>query len=437
MEKPSFYLESYGCQMNAAESFSVEQELKQRGWMQATDETAADLVILNTCAVRKSAEQRIHGRIGYYQHLKKSRPISLVVMGCMTERLKQELRTDFPTVNMLVGTFGKKDFIDFLARGESLEGEHDFFGHDVYEFLSAQISPGGYSAYVPIMHGCNNFCSYCIVPHVRGREISRPVADILSEIERLDSEGVREITLIGQNVNSYAGAENGGTLDFPDLLGRIEERLDSIRWIRFMSSHPKDLSPKLIERIKNSQRLCRHIHLPVQHGSTAVLKRMNRRYSREAYLSLVKEIRNAIPEVSLTTDILIGFPGETEADFEDTLRLIEEVCYDDAFTYKYNPREGTAAAEYDSQLSDEDKSARLSQLIDLQRKITEDNKRKRIGSKVEVLIEGPSRKNPEEYLGRTSRNEMVVFPKARHRKGEFGEFRLTHLAGATFKAEEV
>lgn len=434
MQGPKFFLESYGCQMNAAESFSVEQELKLRGWIQEEDETEADLVIINTCAVRASAEQRIHGRIGYYQHLKKSRSLSLVVMGCMTERLKQELRDSFPTVNMLVGTFGKRDFIDFLARGESLLGEHDFFGGEVYEFLSAQVSPGGYSAYVPIMHGCNNFCSYCIVPHVRGREISRNSTEILSEIKQLDSRGVKEITLIGQNVNSYLGDQS---LDFPELLCRIEERIEGIRWIRFMSSHPKDLSDQLIERIADSERLCRHIHLPVQHGSTEVLKRMNRRYSREAYLDLVHRIRARIPEVSLTTDILIGFPGEGEKDFADTLNLLEEVRYDDAFTYKYNTREGTAAASYENQVPESIKSSRLGQLIDLQRKITEDNKRKRIGSEVEALIEGPSRKNPDEYLGRTTRNEMVVFPRGRNRTGDFVSLRLTDLAGATFKAEEV
>jgi tRNA-2-methylthio-N6-dimethylallyladenosine synthase len=429
--KHTFFLETYGCQMNAAESFSLEHELSMRGWEQVASEHEADLVILNTCAVRTSAEQRIHGRIGYYHHLKESRDISLVVMGCMTERMKGSLREQFPTVNMLVGTFGKPDFLDFLSRAESLNEKRDFFGEDVYEFLSAQVAPGGHSAFVPIMHGCNNFCTYCIVPYVRGRELSRDETEILDEVRRLDSEGVREITLIGQNVNSYRGES-----DFPQLLRRIESEVTGIKWIRFMSSHPKDLSDDLIETIAASKRLCNHIHLPVQHGSTAVLKAMNRGYSREEYLHLTEKIRSRIGECSLSTDILIGFPGETEQDFEDTLRLLEEVGFDDAFTYKYNPREGTAAASYAEQVSEADKSRRLSRLIDLQRKITEDKRRARVGKTVSVLVEGPSRKSADELLGRTERNEMVVFPRRALSPGDFVHLRLENLSGVTFRAKE-
>jgi tRNA-2-methylthio-N6-dimethylallyladenosine synthase len=429
--KHTFFLETYGCQMNAAESFSLERELSMRGWVQVATEHEADLVILNTCAVRTSAEQRIHGRIGYYQHLKESRDISLVVMGCMTERMQGSLRKRFPAVNMLVGTFGKPDFLDFLTRAESLNEKRDFFGEDVYEFLSAQVAPGGYCAFVPIMHGCNNFCTYCIVPYVRGREVSRDENAILDEIRRLDAEGVREITLIGQNVNSYRGES-----DFPRLLRRIENEVKGIKWIRFMSSHPKDLSDDLIATIAASSRLCNHIHLPVQHGSTAVLKSMNRGYSRDEYLDLTDKIRRGIPGVSLSTDILIGFPGESEQDFEDTMQLLQQVGFEDAFTYKYNPREGTAAASYPEQVNDADKSRRLSRLIDLQRKITEDKKRTRIGENVRVLVEGPSRKNPDEFLGRTERNEMVVFSRGELSPGDFVNLRLESLSGVTFRAKE-
>jgi tRNA-2-methylthio-N6-dimethylallyladenosine synthase len=427
-----FFLETYGCQMNVAESFSVERELLNQGWRQAEDESEADLVILNTCAVRNSAEQRIHGRIGYYQHLKQSRPLSLVVMGCMTERLNSSLRRNFPAVDMLVGTFGKQDFLRFISRTEDIrKGSRDFFGDEVYEFLSAEVSPGGFSAYVPIMHGCNNFCTYCIVPYVRGREVSRKEDEILDEVRRLESQGVREITLIGQNVNSYHGDQGS---DFPALLEKLEAQMESIRWIRFMSSHPKDLSERLIEVIAASERMCSHIHLPIQHGANPVLSRMNRGYTREFYLSLVDRLRKAVPGCSLSTDLLVGFPGEKDEDFSATLELLERVRFDDAFTYKYNPREGTAAASYNDRVPEQKKNERLSRLIDFQRKITEDNKKKRIGDTVEVLVEGISKKNGRELLGRTERNEMVVFPADNTDIGEFIDVRLDSLAGVTFRA---
>ncbi len=416
--------------MNASESFSLERELKNRGWQQAESGEDADIVILNTCAVRKSAEQRIHGRIGHYQHLKETRDLSLVVMGCMTERMQTSLRDAFPTVNMLVGTFGKQEFIQFLSRTENLKGRMDFFGGEIYEFLSAEISPGGHSAFVPIMHGCNNFCTYCIVPYVRGREVSRSYGDIIEEIQRLDDAGVKEITLIGQNVNSYR--DDSGLL-FPDLLEKICGEVSSIEWVRFMSSHPKDLSNRLIEVMAENSRICRHLHLPVQHGADSVLKKMNRKYTREQYISLVKKIRQAIPGISLTTDLLIGFPGETGPDFEDTLMLLDEIRYDDAFTYKYNTREGTAAAGFTNQVAEDVKTERLAKLIDKQRKITEDNKKSRLLKPVKVLVEGPSRKNPEELLGRTERNEMIVFSGSSNVPGEFLKLVPRTLSGITYR----
>ena len=420
--------------MNAAESFSVERELKNRGWSQVSSGEEADLVILNTCAVRKSAEQRIHGRIGHYQHLKQKKDLSLVVMGCMTERMQISMRHAFSAVNMLVGTFGKQDFLEFLSQTESLAKDMDFFGGDVYEFLSAEVSPGGYSAYVPIMHGCNNFCTYCIVPYVRGSEVSRSAGEIIDEIHRLDNMGVKEITLIGQNVNSYrVDSGSKGKFDFPDLLELICRETSSIEWIRFMSSHPKDLSGRLIDVMADSRKVCRHLHLPVQHGADSVLKRMNRRYTRDEYLSLVKRIRTEIPDISLTTDLLIGFPGETEQDFSDTLDLLEEIRYDDAFTYKYNTREGTAAAGYSGQVTEALKTARLTKLIDSQRKITEDNKKARLNSAVKVLVEGPSRKNAAELLGRTERNEMIVFAGESCSPGDFIELIPRELSGATYR----
>jgi tRNA-2-methylthio-N6-dimethylallyladenosine synthase len=430
-----FWLETYGCQMNKAESNALEEDMLDSGWVPARQDTDADLVILNTCSVRLTAENRIWGRIGYFKTLKESSPHTLVVMGCMAERLGPELKKTAPAVDMVVGTFQKAEFARVLSRAASQKHALTLAedGEGTYAFQSRHAKKNDYKAFVPIMHGCDNFCSYCIVPHVRGREVSRGPQSIFEEIGGLLSGGVREITLLGQNVNSYRHE----SLDFPALLDVILGRFPGIPWLRFLTSHPKDFSGALIERMAAWPALCPHIHLPVQHGSDTILRRMNRQYTRGEYLSLVERIRAKLPGVLLSTDILIGFPGETEEDFRLTLDLMRQAGFDDAFTYYYNPREGTAAWNMPDTVPRPLKLERLKEVIDLQRGMSAEKKKQRLGKIVRALAEEISKKNSAEILGRTEGDEMVVFPGPASLIGSFCTVRLEELRGNTFYATEV
>ncbi|NLK46515.1 MAG: tRNA (N6-isopentenyl adenosine(37)-C2)-methylthiotransferase MiaB [Treponema sp.] len=458
----TYFFETYGCQMNKAESAALEQLLIARGWDESAYAETADLVVINTCSVRITAETRIYGRLGWYSALKKERngekitthhktnrsckvpvkKLTVVVTGCMAERLKDSLQKDFPVVDYVVGTFKKQHFQDII---DALEQNREIINleeNSVYSFAPLSYEQGEFQSFVPIMHGCNNFCSYCIVPYVRGREISRSVDEILKEIDMLGKHSVKEITLLGQNVNSYKFEEvlqdnNVHTVDFPELLERIalhiRETKSSIGWVRFMSSHPKDVSDRLIDVIAKERVFCRHIHLPVQNGSTSVLKSMNRKYTREYYLELIKIIREKIPDVSLSTDILVGFPGETEEDFEQTVTLMQQVRYEAAYMYYYNPREGTAAYNMKNQIPLEEKKRRVGKIIDLQLAITKEQLEKRIGEKVLVLVEAESRDNSKELLGRTERDERVVFLGEKSLIGNFVHVSLDELNGNTFR----
>ena len=454
-----YFFETYGCQMNKAESSSVEQILIERGWNSVENPEDANLVIINTCSVRATAETRIHGRLGWYSALKKSQvkqnknPITVVVMGCMAQRLLESLKKQFPVVDYVVGNFQKPFFTEIFEAVENGRKVNQLDETPVYSFASTSYEQGSFSAFVPIMHGCNNFCTYCIVPYVRGREISRSPKDILSEIDQLSAHGVKEITLLGQNVNSFCWNETKSISEtaseisakscddkiilFPQLMKMIADHLKKtnspIKWVRFMSSHPKDLSDELIKVISEEEVLCKHIHLPVQHGSSNILQRMNRRYTREKYLDLVKKIKKQIPEVSLTTDILIGFPGETEDEFEETVSLMKEINYLAAYMYYYNPREGTPACSYENQIPMEDKKRRLAKIIDIQQEITKTEMKKQLGKTVKVLVENVSRDDESEMLGRTSRDERVVFKADKSLIGSFVEVKLESLNGNTFK----
>ena len=469
----TYFFETYGCQMNIAESASVEQLLIARGWTKASEAQFADMVIINTCSVRASAESRIIGRLGYFTGLKAVRekrpnaktrkmeaaaefvkdgpkPLVLVVMGCMAERLLDSLKKDWPAIDYVVGTFAKKNFGDIISAAENAsqnssqdqEAAAQLDEKPVYKFASLSLEPGAFSSFVPIMNGCNNFCAYCIVPYVRGREISRPLSEIFAEIKVLGDYGVKEITLLGQNVNSYLCEDpDFGRVDFPRLLElicrKLEETNSPIKWIRFDSSHPKDLSDQLIQVMAREEKICRHLHLPVQHGSTKILQKMNRKYTREHYLELVQKIRAAVPDISLTTDIMIGFPGETEEDFEAAYSLMKEVQYEDAFMYYYNPREGTPAATWPDQISLETKKERLQKIIDLQLVITQAEMEKQVGKTITVLADKTTLENPNELLGKTERDERVAFAADKSLIGSFVQVRLTSLNGHTFKGELV
>ena len=430
------WLETYGCQMNKAESESILIALSEAGWAAGGSAEDADLVILNTCSVRETAEERIRGRLGFYRHAKKQRPFTLVLTGCMAERLKGRIIDEHPEVDVVVGTFNKRELLKAVGRAELRLAP--VVAADENEFTFAHMhSSGGIKAYVPIMHGCNNWCSYCIVPSVRGPEVSRDPLDVLGEIRLLAARGTREVTLLGQNVNSYRWTDSGRVMSFPDLMRLISAQSGSIRWLRFLTSHPKDFSDELLEAMTESLMCCRHVHLPLQSGSTRVLRLMNRGYTAEHYASLVRRIREALTGVSLTTDILTGFPGETEADFVETLGVMENIGFDDAFMYYYNPREGTPAFSMPDALPEAVKLERLSRVIEMQRSIGRRRALERIGREVEVLVEGVSKKEKGELLARTEWDAMVVFRGELSRIGQFARVRLASLAGSTFKAEAV
>ena len=467
----TYFFETYGCEMNIAESAAVEQLLIARGWKQAASAQVADLAIINTCSVRGSAEERIEGRLGWFNGLKAVRsckigaktklldqaveyvkdgpkPLTLVVMGCMAERMLNEFHVKFPFVDYVVGTYAKHHFGEIITAIEEGRKPFEVDDSEKYQFAEVSAEPGAFSTFVPIMHGCNNFCTYCIVPYVRGREVSRPVNEILKELDILNSYGVREITLIGQNVNSYHGVAGDSSISVPDaenvtfaqllqlIANHLKNTQSKIEWVRFMSSHPKDFTDDVIDVIAKNPVICHHIHLPVQHGSTVVLKKMNRVYTREQYLQLVQKIKNKIPDVSLTTDIMMGFPTETEEDVELTLDLMRQVKYESAMMYFYNPREGTPAAKME-QLPESVRKERLQRVIDLQLEHTHEQMSKRIGMEVKVLAESVSRDDKNELLGQTQQHEKVAFLADKSLIGNFVNVKITSLNGNTFKGQII
>jgi len=452
--------------MNIAESAAVEQLFISRGWTKAEQAELADMVVINTCSVRGSAENRIFGRLGYYAGVKKIRhkengaktrleemqaavkyveengvvPFYVVLMGCMAERLLKTVKKDYPVIDFVVGTFGKYKFGDIISAAEEQKKGFDIEEESVYTFPKISYEQEAFSTFVPIMHGCNNFCTYCIVPYVRGREVSRPVDQILAEIDYLSKRGVKEITLLGQNVNAYRCKDesaDGGELNFPKLLKKISLHLDetssSIKWIRFESSNPNDFSDELIEMIKNDSHVCHGFHIAAQHGNTQILQRMNRKNTREDFIELVKKLRKAIPDVELITDLMVGFPGETEEQFNDILTFMEEIKFESAFMYFYNPREGTPAAKYENQIPLEVKKERLQKVINLQLKHTAEVMQQRIGKTIEVLADIVSRDNENELLGKTEQNERVAFKADKKLIGTFVKVKLESLNGNTFK----
>lgn len=434
-----YFIETYGCQMNKAESAALENQFADRGWTKAADAEEADLVVINTCSVRITAETRAWGRIAHHAARKRLRKFTLVVTGCMAERLKDSMIKKAPGIDYVLGTFQKSAFglvLDAVESGRRLETVEET---PRFVFAPSHREAGTFSTYVPIMHGCDNFCSYCIVPYVRGREISRSPDAIREEITALAEAGVREITLLGQNVNSYRWTGEGMQLDFAGLLRLVAPHAVSagIGRIRFVSSHPKDLSSSTLETMAGNPVFARHIHLCVQHGSDRVLSAMNRKYSRADYLALVDSIRSRIPGMTISTDILIGFPGETEEDVEQTLSLMREVRFAYAFMYHYNPREGTPAAIMPGRVPDQVKKERLARVMALQKEISGDIMRGMVGSEINVLIESLSRRKTEEVFARTDADMMVVFPAPGSRIGTFTRVRLEAVSGHTFKAVEA
>ena len=432
----SFFIETYGCQMNVAESNALESLLLAAGWSAAVRPEDADLAIINTCSVRKSAENRIWGRLGAYKYIKSQRAAEgkgmiLVLTGCMADRIEAELKKTAPHIDHVVGNNGKLRILEIAGVAGKTGSENDR-----YSFTKAYYKDGDFSSYVPIMNGCNNFCSYCIVPYVRGREVSRCPEQILDEVRFLDSKGVREITLLGQNVNSYSYEG----CDFPRLLEMICGVCDNIRWIRFESPHPKDFSDELIEVIARQDRVAKHLHVPMQSGNTRILNLMNRRYTREAYLALINKIRDRIPEMTFAVDVMVGFPGETEEEFLDTISAMKEVGYIEAYMYYWNPREGTRACSMEGQIPESDRQQRLQKLIDWQLENAARIKGGRAHGIQEVLVTQVSRDNPNQMLGRNEHNEMVAFDVlegASVKPGDMVKVEFRLLNGNTYLGRQV
>ena len=424
-------VETFGCQMNARDSEKIRGVLREAGYEDTEDEAKADFILYNTCTVREHANQRIYGRLGVLKKRKEENPVLTVALcGCMMQEdgEAETIRKRFPFVDLIFGTYNLSEFASLLAKALTvtktvicLEDHMEVLPENMPVLRKYPFKSG-----VNITYGCNNFCSYCIVPYVRGREISRPAEDILREVEALAKDGVKEIMLLGQNVNSY-GTGCADTPSFPELLSMCA-RVPGIERIRFMTSHPKDFSDELIAVIAENETVCRHIHLPVQSGSTRILAEMNRRYTREGYLDLVRRIRKAIPDISLTTDIIVGFPGETEEDFEETLSLVEEVGYDSVFTFLYSKRSGTKAAAMPDQVPEKVAKERFDRLLSLVRRKAEERCARFTGQVKPVLVEEENRE--EGYLsGRISENIVVHFPGDPREIGSVVPVRLDRCCG--------
>ena len=402
---------AFGCQMSERDAASLTEISGAAGYQKGTDIEDADLIIINTCCVRESAENKILGKIGELKRLKQQNPhLQIAVTGCMVQQpgALERLQKRAPHVDIWAGTHNISNFSRLLKESQ-LKGKVAEVWTEATHVIEALplAEKGRLHANVNIMYGCDNFCAYCIVPHVRGRERSRRPAEIIREIQALVDGGCREVTLLGQNVNSY-GREFDPAYDFADLLSEVDQITGLLR-VRFTTSHPKDLSDKLIDTIAAGNKLCEHIHLPVQAGSNAVLKGMNRKYTREYYLNRVEQIRDRIPQVSLTTDFIVGFPGESEEDFVQTLDLVQQVGFSQAFTFIYSKRSGTPAAIMPYQVPLDVKKHRLQRLIDLQTRQSLAWRQAMLGKSYEVLVEGPSKTNPDRFTGRTRGNELVVF----------------------------
>ncbi len=437
-----FMLTTFGCQMNQADAQRIRGILAGENYQETEEEKSADLIMFNTCCVRQHAEQRLIGRIQSLLKLKKARPsLIIAVAGCMAQNMKQDIFNQLPLVDL---AFGPNDIenlpvlLEKAEREKTLGNFHDK-GAFIGESADGIILTRPFSAMVNIIRGCTNFCSYCIVPYVRGPEVSRPVEEILKYISDLASRGVKEITLLGQNVNAY-GKDIGMQEGFCELLEGIEH-LDGIRWVRFMTSHPRDFSEAAISRITRLSKVCEQYHLPVQAGSDNVLQKMKRGYNRSQYLALVDNVRKHLPGVSLSTDIICGFPGETPEDFEQTIDLVKKVRYESAYMYFYSPREGTEAASLPDQIQESERKKRLASLIEVQNKIGHEESQKLIGKTLEVLVESKAARDSAHVVGKTRTGRSVDFEADKSLIGQFVQVRIDvarnwTLSGSLISREE-
>ena len=441
MKVKKFYIETYGCQMNVADSEVVAAILENAGFARTDEREKADVILVNTCSVRENAEQRVRGRVQGFTELRKKNPQLLVgVMGCMAERLGAALFEQEKNVNIVVGPDAYMDLPLLIEKAE--QGEKainvELSETETYkDICPSRIDGTAISGFVSIMRGCNNFCTYCIVTYTRGRERSRSPRSIVNEVLDLQAKGYKEVTLLGQNVNSYLWRGEGQEINFPALLERVATTFPGMR-VRFATSHPKDMSDEILRTIAAHPNICRHIHLPVQSGSNSVLRDMNRKYTREWYLDRIRAIREIIPDCGLSTDVFVGFHNESEEDFQQTLELMREVRFDSAFMFKYSERPGTAAFKrLADNVPEEVKGRRLQELIDLQVELSHESNRRDVGKTFEVLVEGTSKKKADELFGRSSQNKVIVFPDNGAKAGDLVRVAVKGCTSATLIGEAI
>ena len=431
------FIETYGCQMNVGDTEIVVSIMQDEGFCYTENIAEADIILINTCSIRDNAEQRIWGRLSEMRRLRRAKPSLLIgVIGCMAERLKEQLTEGELAVDIVAGPDAYRDLPKLVREAESGgKGVNTLLStEETYaEIAPVRLDKNGVSAYIAIMRGCDNFCSYCVVPYTRGRERSRDAESIIAEARTLFENGYREVTLLGQNVNSY----RTGDVDFPTLLRLVAEISPLLR-VRFATSHPKDMSDKLLEVMASMPNICKAIHLPAQSGSTVMLEKMNRKYTREWYLDRIAAIRRYMPDCAITTDLIAGFTGETEEDHKLTLSLMEEVGYEFAFMFKYSERPGTFAQRHlPDDIPDDIKTARLTEIINLQNRLSEQSNKRDVGKEFEVLVEGLSKRSDEQLFGRTSQNKVVVFDKGNHKVGDYVRVKVTGCSSATLFGEEI
>ena len=435
-DNKKLFIETYGCQMNVADSEVIASVMQMAGYSVAETLEEADAVFMNTCSIRDNAEQKILNRLEFFHSLKKKKKALIVgVLGCMAERVKDDLITNHH-VDLVVGPDAYLTLPELIAAVEAGEKaiNVDLSTTETYrDVIPSRICGNHISGFVSIMRGCNNFCSYCVVPYTRGRERSRDPQTIVAEARSLFENGYREVTLLGQNVNSY----KAGEVDFPELMRLVASVSPSLR-VRFATSHPKDMSDRLLEVMASMSNICRSIHLPAQSGASSMLGRMNRKYTREWYLGRIAAIRRYLPDCAITTDLIAGFSGETEQEHEATLSLMREVGYEFAYMFKYSERPGTFAHEHlPDDVPDEVKSRRLSEIIALQNELGHASNLRDVGREFEVLVEGRSKRDEKQLSGRTSQNKVVVFDRGRHDVGDYVRVRITGCTPATLFGEEI
>lgn len=431
----SYFIETYGCQMNVADSELISGLLSSEGYNKTSDIHAADIIFVNTCAIREHAEDKVHSRLGFYNQLKQKKPETIIgILGCMAQNLKEDILESKPFVDIILGPDSYRKLPEMINnRSNKIDHIVDtkLSRYEVYDNLFPSRNEG-INAWISIMRGCDKFCTFCIVPFTRGRERSRSIDSIVSEAVQAVSDGFYEITLLGQNVNSY----NHQGQKFHELLDEVAQ-INGLKRIRYTSPHPQDMTQEVLNVMRKHQKICNYVHLPLQSGNDRILKRMNRTYKKLEFISLVKRIRETLPNVGLSTDIIVGFPGESKIEFNDTLDVMEKVHFDSAYTFKYSSRPGTKASEFEDLVAEDEKQSRLEMVIEMQKKHTLSQNKKRVGSIEMILVEKESKRSTNHWAGRTDSNRWVIFEKNNSQIGDLVSVKITNAKGITLHGENI